>query len=86
MSSKYDKGQYARTHEEARKIICCCCGRKVKNEKGKNPIKVIDNSLVSLVVKFVYCDYSVENISYPTALCSTCRLTLKAHEKVLYCN
>ena len=57
MDSKYEKNKFARTHEEARMCVCCCCGRKVKIQKGKTLIKVVDEKTEGLVVKFVFSDF-----------------------------
>lgn len=84
MDSKYEKNKFARTHEEARMCVCCCCGRKVKIQKGKTLIKVVDEKTQGLVVKFVFSDFSISNPSHPTSICTTCRLTLSAMEKVVY--
>ena len=83
MNSKYEKHSVSRTHEEARMSVCCCCGRKVKIQKGKPLIKVIDEKTSCLVVKYVFSDYSVSNHSHPTAICTTCRLTIFAVDKVV---
>ena len=84
MQNSYNKVHTARTHEESRKVVCCCCGRKVKEQKGKSSIKVIDEKISFLVVKYVHSDYSVDNICYPTAICPTCRLSLASVEKVTF--
>ena len=79
---KYEKGDYARTHEEARKVVCCCCSRKAKKAKKHHPISVVDTRFSNLIKQYVYSEYSVDNVSHPTALCDTCRLVLVAFEKV----
>ena len=81
MREDYGTGKTARTHQESRMVVCCCCGRKMKVQKGKTPIKVINDQIAALVVKYVYCNYSLNNEAYPTAICTTCRLTLVATEK-----
>ena len=77
-----DSVKDGRDHEEARQAICCSCGRKVKPEKGRKPIRIIDERFSTLIVKFVHSDFSPTNPAHPTALCSTCRLALVEHEKV----
>ena len=72
----------ARSHEEARQIICCCCSKKTKSAKKHNPVRVVNDRFSDLVRKHVFSEYSVENISHPTALCDSCRLALVAIEKV----
>ena len=65
---KYEKGDYARTHEEARKVVCCCCSRKAKKAKKHHPISVVDTRFSNLIKQYVYSEYSVDNVSHPTAL------------------
>ena len=62
MQNNINKVHTARTHEESRKVVCCCCGRKVKEQKGKTSIKVIDEKMSFLVVKYVHSAYNVDNI------------------------
>ena len=50
----------------------------------KKNIKVIDEKLSSMIVKFVYSDFSISNSAHPTAICTTCRLALTAIEKVIF--
>ena len=70
----------ARTHEEARAVVCCVCGRKVVARKGGFPC--VSDRLANLVSKYVYENFSVQNSYHPTAICGTCRVTLGAFEKV----
>ena len=66
----------ARTHEEARAVVCCVCGRKVVARKGGFPC--VSDRLANLVCKYVYENFSVQNSYHPTAICGTCRVTLGA--------
>ena len=84
MDLMYVNSKEPRTHEQSRQLVCCCCGRKVKFSKDKKPITVIDEKLSGLIVKYVYSDFSISNSAHPTAICSTCRLTLTAMEKVIF--
>ena len=76
--SKFTKKDSARTHEEARKVVCCACGRKAK----KGGISCVSPRFESLVCQYVYENFSVQNTYHPTAMCTTCRITLTAFEKV----
>ena len=76
--SKFAARKYARTHDEARAVICCVCGKKVK----LFDMKVVNERVSNLVRQFVYDSYSIHNNSHPTAICGTCRITLYAFEKV----
>jgi ribosomal protein S26 len=80
--SKFGRQETARTHDEARAIVCCVCGRKVKKNKTGGTVKVVNEKLANLVRKFVFEGFSVSNTSHPTAICVTCRLALCAVEKV----
>ena len=71
-----DMPKSARTHDEARAVVCCCCGRKVTDGKG------CSTKMAELVRQFAHKNFSVENLFHPTALCSTCRVSLSAFEKV----
>ena len=84
MNSKYVNIKESRTHEQSRQSVCCCCGRKVKFSGDKKTIRVIDEKLSSMIVKFVYSDFSISNSAHPTAICTTCRLALTAIEKVIF--
>ena len=79
---KYGRQDKARTHTEARAIICCVCGRKPKKNKTGGNISVVSEKWETLVKRFVYKDYSVHNTAHPTALCVTCRLGLSDLDKV----
>ena len=74
--SKFSKNP--RTHDQARAIVCCACGRKVK----KSNVHVLSEKFENLVRKFVFDGFSVHNTAHPTALCVTCRLALSDLEKV----
>ena len=80
--SKFGKIESARTHDEARAIVCCVCARKVKVNKKGGIVKTLSAKLSYLVQKFVFDGYSDRNSAYPTAMCGTCRLTLFDLEKV----
>ena len=82
IENKYLKGKYARSHYEARKVICCCCGKKVKCVKKSDSAFIVNERFSNLVRKFVLPEFSEHNESHPIALCDSCRLTLAAHEKV----
>ena len=80
--SKFGKFESPRTHEQARSMICCVCGRKVKvNTKG-GTVNKVSLRLSNLVRKFVYDGYSEQNSAHPTAMCVTCRLGLFELDKV----
>ena len=79
---KYEKGSTARSHEESRQLICSCCAKKVRTHKSRNPIKKMNVRYEHLLKLYVFSEYSVNNTSYPSALCDSCRLTLVAIEKV----
>ena len=74
--SKFGKLPSARTHDEARAIICCVCWRKVQQHKTSGVVKVVNEKLSNLVRQLVFNGYSVKNPSHPTAMCGNCRLTL----------
>ena len=80
--SKFGKQDTARTHDEARAVVCCVCGRKVKKNKTGGTISFVSEKWEKLVRRFVYQDYSVHNNAHPTGLCVTCRLALSAADKV----
>ena len=80
--SKYGRQDVARTHDEARGIVCCVCGRKPKKNKTGGNINIVSEKWETLVRKFVFKNYSVNNTAHPTALCVTCRLALSDKEKV----
>ena len=80
--SKFGRLDSARTHEQARAIICCVCGRKVRKNKTGGTVTVVSEKLSNLVRKFVFDGFTVHNTTYPTAMCVTCRLALSALEKV----
>ena len=73
----FSKKASARTHEEARKVICCGCARK-----STEPYRAVNERLAELVRKFVFSNYSIENEAHPVGICSTCRKTLDALDKV----
>ena len=52
-------GQFdvARTHDEAKAIVCCICGRKVKKSKAHGSVHVVSEKFSNLVRKFVYSGY-----------------------------
>jgi uncharacterized CHY-type Zn-finger protein len=79
--SKFAGKKFARTHEDARAVVCCVCARKLKDKKGGMP--VINTRIEILVRQFVHKDYSVHNIAHPTAICGSCRVALCSREKVL---
>ena len=80
--SKFGRFEAPRTHDQARSIICCVCGRKVKvNTKG-GTVNKVSLRLSNLVRKFVYDGYSEQNSAHPTAMCVTCRLGLFELDKV----
>ena len=82
-ASKFGKLVSARTHEEARALICCACWKKVKkNNQGGGTVSVVSEKLSNLVRQFVFKNYSVNNSLHPTAMCVSCRLTLCSLEKV----
>ena len=72
--------KFGHSHDDARGVVCCVCSKKVKDRKGG--ISVINKRLEDLVRLFVHKEYSVCNTAFPTAICSTCRITLCSHEKV----
>ena len=80
LSKMFKKGS-ARTHDEARDVECCVCGKKVKDKKGG--VGFVNDRLSNLVRQYVHQEYSVQNISYPTAMCGSCRVTLGSYEKVI---
>ena len=80
--SQYGSSKNARTHDQARKVVCCVCSRKVTQTKNRSgTIQAISEKFENLVRKFVFKDYSIQNEMYPTALCITCRLALTAMNK-----
>ena len=78
--SKFVKKDSARTHDEARCVICCVCAKKVKDNTGGR--RIVSNKLAALVRQFVHGSYSTYNNSHQTAICSSCRLTLVELDKV----
>ena len=81
--SKFGRQDTARTHDEARAVVCCVCGRKVIKNKTGGTTTCVSDKFEQLVRRFVYSRYSVHNTAHPTGLCVTCRLSLSAAEKVL---
>ena len=79
--SKFASKQSARTHDQARAVICCVCGRKVKDKSGG--VKCVNERLSNLVCLYVHESFSIHNPSHPTAMCVTCRVTLCSWEKVI---
>ena len=77
--SKFSKKESARTHEEARAVVCCVCGRKVKDGR------TVTDGLAGLVNEHVYTGYATEKDAFPVGICSTCQHTLDSLEKAL-CN
>lgn len=63
-------------------MVCCCCARKVKFSKKHGSISRVSERYAVLVRKHVWENFTVENPTYPTGLCDSCRLTLVAFEKV----
>ena len=76
MPFKPKKQEFARTHSEARQVVCCVCGRKVTDGHR------VTERLATLVRQFVFEHYSTDNNCHPTGMCSTCRVTLGELEKV----
>ena len=72
--------RFGRCHDDARGVVCCVCSKKLKDKKGG--ISVINKRLEDLVRLFVHKEYSVCNTAFPTAICSTCVVTLCSREKV----
>lgn len=79
---QFGKLESARTHEEARQVVCCACFRKVIKNKSGSTVKVVSERLASLVKQFVNSENSVENTSCPTAMCIPA-MALCAMEKVI---
>ena len=80
--SKFGKLDSARTHEQSRAIVCCCCGKKVKVNKKGGTVNIVSEKMSCLVRKYVYEGYSEHNTAHPTAMCVTCRLALTDLGKV----
>ena len=80
--SKFGKLDSARTHEQCRAIVCCCCGKKVKVNKKDGTVNIVSEKMSCLVRKYVYEGYSEHNTAHPTAMCVTCRLALTDLGKV----
>ena len=78
--SKFSSKESARTHDQARAVICCVCGKKVKDKSGG--VRCVNERLSKLVCQYVYSSFSILNPSHPTAMCGTCRVTLCSWEKV----
>ena len=72
----------ARTHEDSRKAVCRVCSKKPKIYKTCKTISVVNERQSNLVRQFVFEDYNVNNVDFPTALCLSCNTTLLAFEKV----
>ena len=82
LDMEYPKAKYGRSHQEARKVICCSCSRKVECSKKSGTIQLVSERYVNLIRQHIWGEYSPDNESYPTALCDTCRLALVVLEKV----
>ena len=76
------KVKCARSHEENRQVVCCVCGKKAKEYKGKKSITVVTEKQAALVKEFVFDNYSPQNGFHPTAMCLTCQTTLHSYKKV----
>ena len=72
----------ARSHEEARRSVCCVCSRKPKEYKTTKPITDISPKQADLVRQLVFEDFDVKNILHPTALCLSCNTLLSAIARV----
>ena len=80
--SKFERQVNARTHDEARALICCVCWKKVKKNNNGGAVKLVSERQSNLVRQILFENYSVHNSLHPTALCVSCRLTLYSLEKV----
>ena len=80
--SKFASKDSARTHDQARAVICCVCAKKVKDKSGG--VKCVNERLSNLVCQYVHSSFSIHNPSHPTVICGSCRLTLCSWEKVFY--
>ena len=49
--SKYGRQDVARTHDEARGIVWCVCGRKPKKNKTLNKSMKMDKSMSKILTK-----------------------------------
>lgn len=58
-----------RNHEEAKKVVCVLCFRKASN------CRKMSQRLINLVKIFII-DYTSDHLSYPSGLCSTCKIKL----------
>ena len=67
----------ARTHSEARPVICSVCWKKT-GTSGSNVSKEIE----LLIKQHVFEGYSLSNESYPSSICGSCRVCLKEIDKV----
>ena len=64
----------ARDHAQAISSLCCMCGRK------RPGLEKISLSIESLIQRHLP-EFSLASGYYPTSICITCRLTIKAFEK-----
>ena len=60
----------ARTHDEARAIICCCCGKKNAHCSKENDL------LEQVIKEEVFKGYDVKDVYFPSGVCGVCRKNL----------
>ena len=65
----------AKTHEENRKALCVVCIRKAKS------LQNITENIAKMVKKHALANYTSSDISLPTSICGTCRLTLSEYDR-----
>lgn len=71
---------YYLNHEDNRKKVCVLCGRKIVLNKQKIDYFSV-KKYEDLVKKFGNKSFESFNSKFPLSLCTTCRVTLKEHEK-----
>ena len=49
----------ARTHDQARAVICCVCGKKVEDKSGG--VRCVNERPSKLVCQYVYSSFSILN-------------------------
>ena len=62
------------THEECRYEMCCCCGARVKPQKGRSRITPMTQKTVDQVIKWAKPEFDPSVLSHPLGLCSQCRV------------
>lgn len=68
----------ARSHDEARKVLCILCFKKGKD------VRPLSNRIRMLIEKHCVAGIDFDDVRLPSRICTACRLTLDEYEKGIF--